>query len=170
MAGTFQHQTLPLADIIVPKGVSIWPLALGWWLVLAMLIAIVIGLLITYKQYRKKWGYRREALRLLKNYQQTLQDQSIAIKYLECLKRTAISAYPTQNIQALHGQAWVDFLNMQTPTPLFNEQLAHFICNIQYQQIICVDKNLLHTAVIGWIKKHYTQVSLSLDDNQRGAH
>ncbi len=158
MAADIANQILPLEDIIAPNSVSIWPLALGWWLLLAMIIALVIGVFILYKNYKKKWSYRKEALSLLKNTQNTLDEKATINNYLECLKRTAISAYPAHNINALYGKDWVDFLNQQTPTPLFTDELARFICESQYQKAISIDKQYVYTAVKSWIKKHSTQV------------
>jgi len=165
MPNPLANQTLPLEDIIVPNSVSLWPLAFGWWLLLALIIACFIGAFFVYKRYQKKWRYRKEALNLLKGYQSSLQntqsalaDKDIIIKYIECLKRTAISAYPTQSVQALYGREWIAFLNQQTPSPLFKDELATFICESQYKEAITINKHDVYFAVETWIKKHSTQI------------
>ena len=169
MSNALANQILPLEDIIVPNSVSIWPLAFGWWLLLAIIITFFIGIFFVYKNYQKKWNYRKEALRLLKEYssslhytQDALADKEIVAKYLECLKRTAMSAYPTYDIQALYGRGWIDFLNQQTPSPLFKGELADFIYESQYKKTTNINHQELYFAVENWIKKHTTQVKANL--------
>jgi hypothetical protein len=78
----------------------------------------------------------------------------IAIKYLECLKRTAITAYPNQDIDSLHGKAWLKFLNQQTPKPYFEDELEIFICTNQYKKTFNLKNETLYNAVEAWIKHH----------------
>lgn len=165
MANPLANQTLPLEDIIVPNSVALWPLALGWWLLLAIIIACFISAFFAYKNYQKKWHYRKEALHLLKEYQSSLQgaltDKEIVSRYIECLKRTAISAYPSHGVQALYGKEWIAFLNQQTPSPLFTGEVATFICESQYKETMNINQQDVYFAVEAWIKKHATQVKVN---------
>ena len=60
-----QQTALPIEDIHLPTDVSPWPPAIGWWLLVLIAALLVWGTRVAFKKYRKKWGYRREALRLL---------------------------------------------------------------------------------------------------------
>ena len=154
MSSSLENQLLSLEDIITPEGVSLWPLTIAWWLLIVVSIVAVVGLIIFYRRYQKKWGYRQEALNLLKAHKNNLNNSDIAIKYLECLKRTAISAYPNQDIDSLYGDAWLSFLNRQTPKPLFNSELADFIRQAQYKKIFNLENEHLYKAIERWIKQH----------------
>jgi hypothetical protein len=149
-----QSKLLSSEDIITPQGVSLWPLAFGWWALILVSILAIVAVIIFYRQYKKKWAYRREALALLNKYRKSSSTSDIAIKYLECLKRVAITAYPNKNIDSLHGEAWLIFLNQQTPKPLFNGELETFILTSQYKKIFTLQNENLYTAVESWIKKH----------------
>ncbi len=154
MSSSLQNQLLSLEDIITPQGVSLWPLTIAWWLLIVMCIVVVFALIVFYRRHQKKWAYRQEALSLLKAYKKNNNNTDIAIKYLECLKRTAISAYPNQDIDSLYGDAWLNFLNQQTPKPLFNGELADFILHAQYKKKVTVENEYLCKAVECWIKYH----------------
>lgn len=156
MSSSLQDQLLSLEDIITPQGVSLWPLAIAWWLLIVASIVVVVGLIIFYRRYKKKWGYRQEALGLLKAYRSNPENSNIAIQYLECLKRTAITAYPNQDIDSLYGETWLSFLNQQTPKPLFNQEIEKFICNAQYKKKFTIENEHLYKAIEGWIKYHST--------------
>jgi hypothetical protein len=178
------NSPLALADIHLPAGVSSWPPAIGWWLLLALVIALVTGAVIIIKKHRKKWGYRKAALRLLKQTHKTYTDtlsssdpalaqasaqhpsvqQPYAQQMLALLKRTAVTAYHDSNAKALFGQAWVDFLNQQTPKSLFTGKLAELLLSQQYQShtaesISDSDLQVLYKACQYWITKHATVLS-----------
>jgi hypothetical protein len=172
------NSPLPLADIHLPAGVSSWPPAIGWWLLLALVIALVAGAVIIIKKHRKKWGYRKTALRLLKQTHKVVTDtlsssepalaqglpQTSAQQLLALLKRTAITAYPNSNAKTLFGQAWVDFLNQQTPKAVFTGKLAELLLSQQYQShtaegISNSDLQTLYMACQYWISKHATVLS-----------
>ncbi len=170
MADPLSNTALPIEDIITPESVDVWPLAIGWWLLLALSIALIIGFFITRQKYKKKWEYRKQALALLeKGFKEWEVKKSTTEEtcqnLLTLLKRTAMTAYPDQNISSLHGEAWLTFLNSRTPSPLFNKALQDIICTQQYQRQITADISLLKSTCEQWIKQHSSQWEL----NKKGA-
>ncbi len=161
--------TLPLADIIHPQQVSLWPLAAGWWLLLLLaIIGIALGIY-RIKAYQKKWGYRREALRQLKHCYATLdsvpatptQRHEVARTMATLLKRTAISAYrhnPRRgnNPAALYGDAWCQFLNRQTKHAYFSDALSRYFQQQLYNDRLTIDIDDFYQACRHWIKHHQT--------------
>jgi hypothetical protein len=166
------HATeLPLADIHLPNMVSAWPPAIGWWLLTALVITLLITAVFLIKRYRKKWGYRKTALRLLDQQYNDYALESNADtmaniqSMLALLKRTAISAYPQQNIRSLFGEQWINFLNRQTHKHVFNTELADILVAQQYQGTVNsttteAELNTLRTSIYKacrtWIKQHNT--------------
>lgn len=102
-----------LRDIHLPaEGVSIWPLAWGWWLVAAFLIAAVIGIMLYRLRQRK--NKKLYALRLLSELDG--RAPYAAIKLSEILRRICVYKYPRAS--SLAGQKWIDFLNARSRRPL----------------------------------------------------
>ncbi len=55
-----------MADIILPPPVPAWPPAWGWWVLAAVLLAALIGLIVVWKQRQRKNRYRKTAIAALK--------------------------------------------------------------------------------------------------------
>jgi hypothetical protein len=164
------QQALPIADIHLPAAASPWPPAIGWWLLLALVIALCAGSVYALKRYQKKWRYRRAALSLLKQQYQQWQEHegnnehsdglSCATAMIAIVKRTAITVY-SEDSAALFGQAWIDFLNQQTTKAYFSDSLAQWMSEQQYQAHSeqqatdsSVDIHQLYKACENWVKHH----------------
>lgn len=93
-----------LKDIYVPPPVPWWPPAAGWWLVIAAL-AILLAVMVVWAW--RKWhrdAYRRAALH-------ELRGATSGAEVAEILKRTALCAYPRQQVASLTGPAWCQWLS-----------------------------------------------------------
>lgn len=93
-----------LHDLVLPPSVHWWPLAPGWYLILALM-----GLLVVWYLWRKwkHWranAYRREALRQLAQ----LQDAPAVAELLRC---TALAIESRSEIAGKTGTEWVDWLD-----------------------------------------------------------
>jgi len=95
-----------LRDIHIPDGVSVFPPAYGWWLMLlALLFMVFLYHSLKIYRYRSKKLY---ALRLLNNIRhdnvvKNAKDMS------ELLRRICVLKYPQAS--TIFGQKWIDFLN-----------------------------------------------------------
>lgn len=99
-----------LKDIHLPDAVSAWPPSMAWWS--ALLLALIICALLIFAglYYRKRTRLTRLALAELAQ----LQQQGCDINSLHLLlKRVALASFPRQQVAALHGQQWLEFLDQQ---------------------------------------------------------
>lgn len=95
-------QPIELHDIVLPQAPGLWPLAPGWWLLIAMLLlGIFLGGRTLLKRYRY-WTIKRLALKKLAHCQNCDDINQL-------LKQVAIH-YCQHNIAPLKGQSWTDFL------------------------------------------------------------
>ena len=100
-----------LHDLVLPPAVPWWPLAPGWYAVIAL--ALVAAAWMTLSVWRR-WqanAYRREAMRELASLQSA---EAIA----ELLRRTALAIAPRPEIAQRTGSAWLDWLVAQSPEPM----------------------------------------------------
>jgi hypothetical protein len=102
-----------LKDIHPPAAIEIWPLAYGWWL-LAILVIVAIFLLANWViKARKETLAKRQAL---KSLQQIDGSNLNCVPQLnQLLKRVAMTYFPQQNVQEMHGSQWADFLVKTLP-------------------------------------------------------
>lgn len=123
--------TLPLEDIILPPAISWWPLAWGWWLVLGLSVLVLVLLALAVA----RWYQRR------KQQQQALQQLELLLTKSPSGQRiSAFNAWlklqcqiKQRSVLALHGVAWLDWLNASTATPLFQNSIGQAISQGQYQ-------------------------------------
>jgi len=107
--------TLPeLRDIHLPsEDISIFPIAYGWWYVLAGIVLFVAGI------YVVRWIMRTSALLYARHLLKPLKvenDIGAAVKMSEILRRICVRKYP--EAVALADNQWIEFLNSKTKTPL----------------------------------------------------
>ena len=151
------NPTDPLAnlrDIHLPEAISWWPLAPGWWFLIALVSAILIyGLMHLIKRYQKRL-YRRQAIRHLREIE-NLQGQHQLVELFALLKRTAISAYPDLSLANLSPKAFIEFLKTTCKKPIFQHMPDNLdtMLYAEQAQITPTAKDLCSSARL-WIKRH----------------
>ena len=113
-----------LHDIHELDAASIWPLATGWWLLLA---GMVITLLLIaglrrwrpdWRRYLPRYGWSRQAARELAalRLQVTHGDiKTVAVQLSELLRRIAIARCGRDRCAGLHGDSWLAWLADHDP-------------------------------------------------------
>ncbi len=139
---------LPLRDIHLPEPVSWWPIAPGWWLLLA---AIVIACLVIWF-IRRSWNKRR-VLRQLKERLQTIRDDfaegataADTVRQLSVLlRRACITYFPRSDVASLTGDAWLQFLDSKSREKRFSEDIGSLLISAPYQPDSEIDKADIQT-------------------------
>lgn len=100
---------LDIKDIHIPDGVSIFPLAKGWW----VLVIGIITLFVTIKMFLSilKTSKKYYALRKLKSIDVS-KPIDAGVQMSELLKRICNVKYREASV--LYGKEWLDFLNKTT--------------------------------------------------------
>ena len=113
-----------LHDIQELDPVGIWPLATGWWLVLA-LIVLVILLFMSVRRWRPDWrrflprySWTRDAVHELTRLQNKVgraDVKMLAAELSELLRRIAIARCGRDSCAGLHGEPWLAWLSDHDP-------------------------------------------------------
>jgi hypothetical protein len=106
-----------LNDIVAPGPVPWWPPAPGWYVVLLVLAGLLLWGLFRFVRWWRRNGYRREALRELKEIRSAGTVKADRLPVL--LKRAALSAWPRAEVAALTGEEWHAFLDRTAETGRF---------------------------------------------------
>lgn len=115
-----------LRDIHLPDGVSIFPLAYGWWAILVVLLAVILLYRIIRLLYIK--SKKRYALHLLASVSKQ-KSLSSAASMSEILRRICVYKYPQATV--LIGQQWIDFLNNHSKSKL-DKKTAELLIEAPY--------------------------------------
>lgn len=148
--------TLELRDIHLPVEPSYWPLAMGWWIVIVLVLILVFLLakkLTKIRQQRQLNHLMQQQLcAVKKDFQQHQNKHQLAIDISTLLNRFVIHVLKDPKASALTGDAWVNYLDSRVEKPVFadfRQQLTH----AQYQ------KNSEYDAIrlLATVKNYFPQ-------------
>ena len=137
-------EEIPLRDLHLPEPVGWWPLAPGWWILLA-LAAMLLGwqAWLAIRRWQRARP-RRIALRRLRELagQPALRnDVARLASELSILVRRAMLAYvPRQQAAGLTGDAWLRWLDRGLPQPVFAEGPARELDTLPYRNPQTLDE------------------------------
>ena len=121
-------ESLPLRDIHLPMPVGIWPLAPGWWFLIAALLMAIAVILFLIQRHRRPTALKQalsEVERLLdtselSNFQ---RNQEISL----ILKQLAVTSYPREDVAGLSGREWIEWIRSQSEDGILSSQLLEFL-------------------------------------------
>lgn len=146
---------LVLRDIHLPDVPLWWPPALGWWI---LLIAIIALLLVLPRLWR--W-LRHQSMKKLshKAFKQIVtdfhqhQDQRQLVAELSILLRRIMMSYlGRKQIAGQTGNEWAKQLVDLVETPCFSDDQQRLLTHGQYAREVNIDCNALIQSCESWIK------------------
>ncbi len=140
-------------DLVPPEPVPLVPQTVGWLIAVVWIIAIVtISGRHGYQAWRRN-RYRREALTMLRWIDENSDDnRQVAEQVATLLKRTALAAYPREQVAKLYGAAWAQFLRETASNDPEVGQAADQLATAAYRP--AVDGARLIGPARRWIKVH----------------
>jgi hypothetical protein len=156
-----------LHDIVVPAPVPWWPPAPGWYWVAACIVVVFLAALIKGFIRWQRNCYRREALAELARQEAALRHPELRATALlavsEVLKRTALSAFPREQVATLTGPEWFEFLDRTWNGRTFSNGIGATMSDALYDPRTAgaLDQRELDDltrAIRGWIKDHKTDI------------
>jgi hypothetical protein len=131
-------EQIPLRDLHLPEAVGWWPLAPGWWLLIALL---VFGLLLLCRKSWKRWRHdraRRIALKQLARLQQAYYAQpdsvTLGARLSELLRRTMLAYSPRKEVAGLTGREWLEWLDRGLDEKVFSEGPGRALQELPYRR------------------------------------
>jgi hypothetical protein len=106
---------LPLRDIHVPEMVGWWPLAPGWWFLVALAVA-ALGYFLYRRYLTWRWNAARRAAlaelsRIRRHYEQGTDALTLAKSLSELLRRSMLAYAPRGEVAGLTGDRWLSWLD-----------------------------------------------------------
>lgn len=108
-------EALPLRDLHLPEAIGWWPLAPGWWLLLALLLlGLALAARASYRRHRRN-AARRGALAELKRLESAWDADrntaALAAGTSDLLRRAMLAYAPRHEVAGLTGRAWLEWLD-----------------------------------------------------------
>jgi hypothetical protein len=146
---------LPLRPLHLPEPIGWWPLAPGWWFVIALLLAGIGWLLLRAWRRHQFLAPRRYAIRALADveseYMTSRDPVTLGRQLSELLRRGMLAYAPRHEVAGLTGDAWLEWLDRDLPVPYFHTEGGKSLLQLPYRDpngdFSDVDVNALLAAV-----------------------
>ena len=150
-----EENALPLRDLHLPDAIGWWPLAPGWWAIIA--VAAVTIAYVSWRWYRA-WQFnspRRHALRELARFEAEYLEHrdpvALGKQLSELLRRGMLAYAPREEVAGLTGDAWLRWLDQGMSVPYFHTEGGKSLLTLPYRDpdgdFADVDVNALLSAV-----------------------
>ena len=148
------QNTDSLRDIHLPDAISWWPPAIGWWILLALVIAAFIFIpklyrRVTYTHLNKVANITFK--NIIDEFKVNNNDSDFIRATSQFLRQTAMSYCGRDEVAQLTGDKWVQALNSITKQEHFTPDLKQSLVNAPYQKNISIDAEQLIKAVQNWL-------------------
>ncbi len=162
--------TLGIRDIHLPSDVAWWPLASGWWLLMALGLFFIV---LTYQKLKKRralHAFKNDPKKLLSQAQKLLNkvdqisDNNGVIKEISVLlRRIAMSLYGREKVAGLTGKEWLVFLDETGETDSFYLGKGQVLVDQPYKEYTDYDRNELVKMTSEWLA---TQIQYEQETEQ----
>ena len=106
---------IPIRDLHLPEAIGWWPLAPGWWILIALLVISTIVLLRRWYRSFARGAARRHALRQLDAYSKDYLEHGNGVTFgtqlSELVRRTMLAYAPRSEVAGLTGEEWLTWLD-----------------------------------------------------------
>jgi len=150
-------QQIPLRDLHLPEMVGLWPLAPGWWLLIAAAVGLALYLL---RMAVRKWRYnaaRRLALRELgrvrDGYARGVDMVTLTKQLSELLRRSMLAYAPRASVAGLTGDQWLEWLDHGLDERLFSDGPGRILVSLPYQQVDEEESNVDIDQLISVVRR-----------------
>lgn len=148
-------EQIPLRDLHLPEAIGWWPLAPGWWVLLAL---FAVGALILLRRAWRRWrrdAPRRLALkelaRLEGSWREAPNPVLLAAGLSELVRRTMLAYASRQEVAGLTGREWLAWLDRGLDEKPFSEGPGRVLQELPYRRtdssLAAVDVDGLLAAV-----------------------
>jgi hypothetical protein len=151
---------LGLKDIQGLDPISAWPLAIGWWIIIAgLIIAAILVMLFFYDQKRRSLSWKSQLLKKLEIMKKTVSSENahaIATELAEMIRRLATHRFSRKECGHLQGEAWILWLSEKDPIHYDWTKSKEILIEAPFRPSgFDVDSDLLRKtidAVKGWVQ------------------
>jgi hypothetical protein len=133
-----QENALPLRDLHLPDPVGWWPLAPGWWVIIAL---AALGLAWLAWRWYCAWqaeAPRRHALRELARIEAAYLEHRNPVELgkalSELLRRGMLAYAPRAEVAGLSGEAWLAWLDEGLSVPWFHTEGGKNLLSLPYRR------------------------------------
>ena len=145
-----------LVDIPLPQEVGLWPQTWPARIAIVVLLAAALIAIWQLMRHRHATRYRREALAELKRIENS-DAAELPAQLALLLRRTALAAFPREQVAPLAGPSWLAFLDRTGNATEFSEGVGRWLASAPYARAVLdgTQRTQLVALVQRWIRGHH---------------
>ncbi len=143
-----------LRDIHLPEAVSWWPLAIGYWLLLALMLVALLWWFKRYRLYTIRRAAQKELDRVVARFGGDNNSHALARQVNVWLRRAVLSLEPRHEVASLTGSEWINHVqscSMDTGFT-FSDDVVELLTKGVYQASTEVDAERLIKECRAWAR------------------
>ena len=123
-----------LKDIRLPENIDQFPSAIGWWILLALVILVVAYFIYRAIKKHRALRFLRLAKIELSQLASLPENKRSSSDLSSLLKRVCLMYFPRENVAPLNGYNWWNYLNEKANKTCFEEKDIERLVNSRYQK------------------------------------
>ena len=139
-----------LRDVIYPTDPGFWPPAIGWWIVLVLVILCLIGAVYLFRSIYLRLAessFVKEVDALTQ-----LQPREAIVELSILMRRIAITRFPRDSVAGLSGEDWLQFLDQSGNTDQFTTGPGRALVSAPYSNLTPQNLDPLFKICRDWTK------------------
>ncbi len=139
-----------LRDVIYPVDPGFWPPAIGWWIVLVLVILCLIGAVYLFRSIYLRLAetsFVKEVDALTQ-----LQPREAVGELSILMRRIAITRFPRDSVAGLSGEDWLQFLDQSGNTDQFTTGPGRALVSAPYSNLTPENLDPLFKICRDWAK------------------
>ncbi len=132
-----QNLAPELKPLLLPSAPSDWPPAIGWWVLALAVIGLLLCLGIWLLRRHRSMQWYRQAKQMLsdlsaRDISQSAQARQVLSELSVWTRKVALATHPREDISALHGQAWQQWLAQKSQQSGFLSTQGKLLTEAQF--------------------------------------
>ncbi len=139
-----------LRDVILPPAPGFWPPAMGWWILLLLVIVVLCGAVYLYR-YIYSRQKRFDLVKQMDGLARLPAPQAI-VELSILMRRIAITRFQHNMVAGLSGEEWLKFLDESGHTNDFTHGPGRALVSAPYATVPLEYPESLFAVCRNWVK------------------
>ena len=139
-----------LRDVILPSDPGFWPPAIGWWILLALIVVAPLAFIYCrrlFQSYQVQQHAKKDISGLA-----GLEATQVAVRLSIHMRKMAITRFPNESVAGLTDERWLEFLDRSGDTDQFTCGPGRLLITAPYERHGASDTDSLLEVCMNWVK------------------